>query len=88
MLLQHQTSSLLSSQPSPAWEEEMTFRVGERPRGGTKKGGKKGRGVKEESCEGEGGEDEGDKGSVGKENVSMGLGRNGFSDEDEHELDE
>jgi hypothetical protein len=62
MLLQHQTSSLLSSQPSPAWEEEMTFRVGERPRGGTKKGGKK--------------------------NVSMGLGRNGFSDEDEHELDE
>jgi hypothetical protein len=41
MLLQHQTFTLLQSFPDPGWEEEMTFGVGEKPRGGTKKKGTK-----------------------------------------------
>lgn len=54
MLLQHHTASLLDPQPSPEWDEEMMFGVGERPRGGTKKKAtKRGRGVKEGSEEGE-----------------------------------
>jgi hypothetical protein len=37
MLLQHQTASLIDSGIPDGWEEEMTFGVGEQPRGGTKR---------------------------------------------------
>jgi hypothetical protein len=39
MVLQQQIFTLLFSLPSPEWEEEMAFGVGETPRGGTKKKG-------------------------------------------------
>jgi len=37
ILLQHHTASLVHPSIPSGWEEEMTYGVGEKPRGGTKR---------------------------------------------------
>jgi hypothetical protein len=55
MLLQHHIVSLVHPYVPDGWEEEMTFGVGEKPRGGTRKRkggrGERKRGPKEETEE-------------------------------------
>jgi len=97
MLLQHHTASLVDPDVPEGWEEEMTFGVGERPRGGMKKKGtqrERGRGIKEESEEeregnrsGSGEEGSGENDGV-EDEMSSGSESDSSSEENEDEPDE
>src|ERR1700729_1436381 len=90
MLLQHYTVSLVHPYVPDGWEEEMTFGVGEKPKGGTrrKKGrrGERKKGPKEETEEEEAMSGSGS--GSGEDGVGDDMKVESESGEEDDELDE